>query len=251
MGQGAFWAVLGVGAGLALIARQAGAQTPPRGDPSADYFDPVYDAPDDPEASADVPGRADVPLAEQLGLDDIDQWAAWPYLPGAEDMAQSNLQAFLYAIRSAEHNAADVASGEDYRTFYGGSRFSDMSDHPVITGEKKGVRLTPAQCRAAGFPGGVCVSTAAGAYQIIRPTWQRVRELYPRLADFSPASQDEAARRILAEIGAERLLRQGRIEEAIARASKQWASLPGSLAGQPTRSLQWVMARFRDGGGFA
>lgn len=171
-----------------------------------------------------------------------------------ENMGQSSinhdasLKALLYAIRTAEHGAW-VNDGLRYFRFYGGSGFSGTLDHPVATGEKTGVKLPDHYCRGAGLSPG-CVSTAAGAYQIILPTWRRYRasgRWGPRLNDFSVASQDEAARRILQDIGAIALLNAGNIEGAITRAGSQWASLPGSTSGQPKKSMEWVMAHYQDG----
>ena len=165
----------------------------------------------------------------------------------------SQINAFLYMIRNAEHVPAAVRTGRDYGTFYGGASFSDFSDHPVLTGEKRGVPLPDEMCRAAGFGPG-CVSTAAGAYQIIVPTWKRVRAAGswgPRLNDFSIQSQDEAARRLLIESGALRQLTAGNIPAAIEKASRIWASLPGSTAQQNPKPMGTVLAYFIDGGGVA
>lgn len=158
-------------------------------------------------------------------------------------------QAFLYMIRSCEHNAADVASGDAYNTFYGGSRFSDMSDHPTLTGEKAGVPLPPQMCIAAGIASGNCVSTAAGAYQINVPTWKDVRAGLP---DFDVQSQDTAAIRILQKIGALPLLLAGDFPGAVAKASSRWASLPGSKSGQGQRSFDFAAAKYNYAvGGYA
>lgn len=165
----------------------------------------------------------------------------------------SQLEAFLYMIRNSEHTRADALSGRCYTTFYKGAQFRDLSDHPVNTKELRGVPLTDAQCAGAGLKPG-CVSTAAGAYQIIRPTWDRVRAAGlwgPRLPDFSPASQDEAARRLLIECGALRQLDAGNFSAAVRAASGLWASLPGSNAGQNPKSLDTVTAYFSAGGGVA
>ena len=159
------------------------------------------------------------------------------------------MSAFLAMIRRAEVGGFDDALR--YRTFFGGARFDDLSDHPVATGAMRGVRLSDAMCRNAGFGPG-CVSTAAGAYQFILPTWRRLRAAgaggpgSPRLPDFSPASQDEAARRLVRQIGADILLMQGRLTEAIQRAGGQWASLPGSRAGQPQRTMDTLVGWFSD-----
>lgn len=153
---------------------------------------------------------------------------------------------FLYMLRSCEHNALDVASGADYATFYGGSRFKDFSNHPVITGEKVGVPLPPAMCVAAGISSGKCVSTAAGGYQITVPTW-RAYGLARGETDFSPEAQDRTAVRILDDLGATPAIERGDIETAIQLAGKRWASLPGALGGQSQKSIQFALAKFNEG----
>jgi muramidase (phage lysozyme) len=167
-----------------------------------------------------------------------------------------NEQAFAYMVRSAEHDARDIRSGDAYRAFYGHtperpSLFSDYSDHPAITGEKRGVPLPEAWCRHLGYPDGQCVSTAAGAYQINRPTWSQFREAdaaraWSRLEDFSPESQDELALRILEFDGVMPFIHAGNFHEAIMRASSRWASLPGSSAGQHVRSWEFVAQALTD-----
>lgn len=159
--------------------------------------------------------------------------------------------AFLYMIRCCEHRyPRDVLPvGPDapcYTTFFGGARFSDLSNHPVITGEMKPVRLSDAMCKAAGFGPG-CVSTAAGGYQFIRPTWERLRNKGEYLEDFSPANQSEAALRLLEEIGARNMYIEGDLEGAIRTAGKAWASLPGSRAQQNPKAMQYCIDRFNEG----
>jgi lysozyme len=159
---------------------------------------------------------------------------------------QANLSAFLYMIRSTEHvYPRDVVGDAAYSIFYGGSKFQSFRDHPVLTGEKKGVPLPDAMCAAAGLKPG-CVSTAAGAYQLIKPTWVRLRDRL-KLPDFSPLSQDQAAVALLDEVGALDLIYAGDIEGAIHKASKIWASLPGSTAQQNPKALAYALNRFDDG----
>ncbi len=157
-----------------------------------------------------------------------------------------SILAMLTAIRFAEHKDDDVKNGRDYFTFYGGARFEGTADHPAITGERQPVRLPERFCRAAGFKG-TCYSTAAGAYQINVPTWREFRRAGawgPRLNDFSPASQDEAARRILQATGAIARLDAGDLSGAIRLASGRWASLPGSTAGQPLERSETFARNF-------
>jgi lysozyme len=199
------------------------------------------------ESQIDMMENFDLPLI------DYENPPAWEPLPIPEfwidenDPSVKNLSAFLYMIRAAENRL--VGDESRYSRFYGNSTFSDLSDHPVITGEKTGVPLSARMCRAAGFPPG-CVSTAAGAYQIIKPTWQRVRaagQWGPYLPDFSPESQDEAARRLLLERGALQRLGEGDFAGAVNAASREWASLPGSRSGQPQRDLSEVISFYEEG----
>lgn len=213
--------------------------------PSADYFDPVYGetwASDAPEL--DQMGAGVIDLA-QLGVG-LPDFSTVDSMELADD---PNIRAFLRMIRLAEHTGADVASGADYATFYGGARFSDLSDHPCNTGELQPVKLSAAMCRAAGYADGNCVTTAAGGYQFTRPTWNRYRAQAPRLPDFSPRSQDIAAARLLRDLGVERLLRMGDFEGAVYRASGTWASLPGSTAKQGGRTMAFVSQAFANSGG--
>lgn len=160
---------------------------------------------------------------------------------------QQRRDAFLFMIRCCEHSAADVAEGVDYQTFYGGARFWDLSDHPVITGEMQGVPLPAQMCINAGFKSGVCVSTAAGAYQFTRPTWVSVRAQGARLPDFTPESQDAGALRLLEQIGALAAIDRGDVRGAIALAGKRWASLPGAIGKQGQRSYDFALSKFNEG----
>lgn len=172
----------------------------------------------------------------------------------AEATPEQRLSAFLYMIRASEHVfPRDVVNDACYGIFYSGLPFTNFSDHPVLTGERVGVKLPDAMCRNAGFSPG-CVSTAAGAYQIIKPTWIRVRMAGtwgPRLPDFTPESQDEAARRILQMVGALDAVLAGDFETAIHKASGQWASLPRSTAKQGPKSMQYALARYDEGLSYA
>lgn len=162
---------------------------------------------------------------------------------------QRQTDALLWAIGAAETSPAAMLSGDAFTTFYSGLRFSNLDDHPVLTGERRGVRLSDAMCRAAGHSPG-CVSTAAGAWQIIRPTWEAYRAAGswgPRLPDFGPESQAEAARRILGRVGALDALARGDWMGAVALASSQWASLPGSRAQQRPKSLEQFAGLYNQG----
>ena len=189
-----------------------------------------------------------VPLASQTNLVTNPIYNLAPVAPEVTAMnnPDQNISAFLFMIRSTEHvYPRDVINDAAYSIFYGGSKFSSFRDHPVITGEKRGVPLPDAMCKAAGLKPG-CVSTAAGAYQLIKPTWVRLRDKLG-LPDFSPASQDLAAVELLREAGALDLIQAGDIEGAIHKSSRIWASLPGSTAQQNPKALAYAMNRFDEG----
>lgn len=196
---------------------------------------------------------SDVPRESDANPDNTEPFEIpfdYEWNPGYGTEAENvdrRIKAFLYMIRASEHvYPRDVENNACYHLFYGGSVFRDFSDHPVITGEKTGIVLPDAMCSAAGLGPG-CVSTAAGAYQFIKGTWNRMREIAPRLPDFSPQSQDWAAIRLLNEIGALRLITAGDIPGAIAKASGTWASLPGSKAQQNPKKLSYAMDRYNEG----
>jgi lysozyme len=166
-----------------------------------------------------------------------------------EDIETKRLRAFIYMIECAETTPLDVETGRAFHVFYGNSTFQDLSNHPVLTGEKRGVPLSDAMCRNAGFGPG-CVSTAAGAGQINLPTWRSVcgaGEWGAALPDFSPASQEEAIRRVLMLCGAYEYVLAGDFDTALSRASTRWASLTGSTAGQRPKRYETVLAYYQNG----
>lgn len=156
-----------------------------------------------------------------------------------------NQEAFLALIRYAE--GTDKVA-DPYRVCYGYKHtIVSLDEHPAISGEWMGEKLSDAMCRNAGQKPG-CVSTAAGAYQLIRPTWRGIRDRL-RLTDFSPASQDRAALYLITNCGALDDVLRGRVQTAVAKCSREWASLPGNLAKQPQRRKDDLLAAFEGAGG--
>lgn len=156
-----------------------------------------------------------------------------------------NIAAMLYAIARAEDTAGQP---DPYRVCFGYAHtIKSFSEHPAITGEWRGEKLSDKMCAGAGLGPG-CVSTAAGKYQIIKRTWIGVRDKLG-LPDFSPASQDRAAVELLRQRGALGPLGRGDFAGAVAAAKKEWASLPGAGYGQGERSIAWLTDRFVEAGG--
>jgi len=140
-----------------------------------------------------------------------------------------NVRAFLKAIRLGEGTSDEAG----YYRIVGGGTFTDDSQHPNVR-----VRIERYNVW----------STAAGAYQIIGPTWRGLLKQYD-FPDFSPDCQDEAAVALIAGRDALQDVREGRFEQAVEKCSEEWASLPGSTAGQRTAALEDVLAVYLEAGG--
>lgn len=131
-------------------------------------------------------------------------------------LTHDNVLAFLAVIRAGETNNGPSA----YTMLFGGGHFAappwKHPEQPVT---------------ATGL-----TSTAAGAYQFLARTWAGLVRQYG-FEDFSPPNQDQGAVALIAGRGALDDVIAGRLEDAIAKCNKEWASLPGSPYGQPTRTL--------------
>lgn len=149
-----------------------------------------------------------------------------------------NLAAFLATIRACE----GTNGPNGYRALFGyraaadAPVFSDFAQHPD---QRFSFRQTDG---TLGF------TTAAGAYQIIFATWDRLR-LALALPNFSPPSQDAAATQLIRERKALDAVYAGDTATAFGRCWPVWASLPGSTYAQPVRSLAFAQQAFADAGG--
>ena len=142
---------------------------------------------------------------------------------------EPNVSAFLKAIRLGEGTTKE--SG--YMTIVGGGKFTDFKWHPKIR---------------VWIPRYKLYSTAAGAYQIISPTWQALASKY-KFPDFSPEWQDAAAVALIIEKGALDEIRKGELAKAVGLCSPVWASLPGSKAGQRQETFLAVQQVYKANGG--
>ena len=156
-----------------------------------------------------------------------------------------NRAAFLSAI---SHSEGTDKAADPYRVCYGYRHtIINLSNHPALTGEWEGEPLPDAMCIEAGLTP-PCKSTAAGRYQITRPTWNRLLTKVS-LPDFSGPSQDAAALELVREKGADTMIDGGQIADAITACNSIWASLPGNSAKQPQRSMSDILAFYTTAGG--
>lgn len=156
----------------------------------------------------------------------------------------SNLGAFLKMI---QHSEGTDKAPNPYAVTYGYQfTITDFSDHPAVLGTWHGESLENLGPQYAGL-----VSTAAGAYQLIKPTWIALKAKL-RLMDFRPESQDAAATELIREKGAIDLINGGQVANAIQLCHGIWASLPGSTSGQPQATMADLIRSYSsNGGGFA
>ncbi len=115
------------------------------------------------------------------------------------------------------------AEGADYGTMVRGEGsvpITDFSKHPdVMVTLSKSLK-----------------STAAGRYQFLYSTWVGLK-----MPDFTPDSQDKAAIKLFKRRRILKPLFAGDVEQAIRLGNKEWASLPGSPYGQPTRKMSELL----------
>lgn len=142
-----------------------------------------------------------------------------------------NVRGLLAAIRWAE----GTAGPDGYRMLFGGGLFDDFSDHPR-------------RVVAAMLGGKLLKSSAAGAYQILRGTWDGLQGPLG-LPDFSPMSQDIAAVELIRRRGALQHAIDGRIALAVDLIRKEWASMPGAGYGQPETKLASLVDVYQRAGG--
>jgi muramidase (phage lysozyme) len=152
-----------------------------------------------------------------------------------------NLAAFLSMISHSEGTDRQI---DPYRCCFGFRHIiQDLSDHPAVTGEWRGASLDFLGPSYLGK-----VSTAAGRYQLIKPTWLACKDAL-KLTDFTGASQDDAAVELIKQKGALNLVNGGQVAEAITLCHEVWASLPGSSSGQPQQTMAALIQSYGNAGG--
>lgn len=102
------------------------------------------------------------------------------------------------------------SEGGDYNVGFGKRRINDLSWHPY----RKGTFYDPRD----GSP-----TSAAGRYQYVRGTWERVARALG-LRDFSPQSQDVGAVYLIEQRGALRDVLSGNVVSAIQKLKPEWES---------------------------
>jgi len=134
-------------------------------------------------------------------------------LPSIDGVNPQDLNALLATIREVESSNDPSA----YNMLYGGDSFEGYDAHPNISKKfktKSGTELS---------------TTAAGAYQFLKGTWDEFAEKVG-ITGFSPQEQDQVAIQLLSDKGAIDALREGNYERALEIAGETWVGIGGKLA---------------------
>ena len=147
---------------------------------------------------------------------------SWPIRGASFETQTPEWKKLSSAIRFGEGTLGDAG----YSTMFGGSVFEDFEDHP----------------RQINSSGGY-TSDAAGAYQFLSTTYQPIAENLG-LNDFSPNSQERAARYLVEEKGIDPdapITTKEQFADVMEALAPIWASLPTkegvSAFGQPVKSI--------------
>lgn len=148
----------------------------------------------------------------------------------------ANVLRFLDLIAFSEGTSPVRGSDDGYNVLYGGGLFTGYQDHPRQ-------KLT--------FPinGKLVTSTAAGRYQLLERYWDAYRVSLRLAGGFTPENQDRIALQQIRERKALDDIKAGRIQQAIAKCSNIWASLPGNTYGQNPHRLDKLLAKWKELGG--
>lgn len=143
----------------------------------------------------------------------------------------SNLNAFLDMLALSEGTSTSpITKNDGYDVIVTGldgnpEIFTDYRWHPFSLSRRSKI------INSKGL-----TSNASGRYQFMLKDYKYYRDLL-KLPNFGPESQDTWAIRLIKERGALPLIEAGKFDEAVAKVSNLWASLPGAGYGQPEHAL--------------
>jgi muramidase (phage lysozyme) len=131
-----------------------------------------------------------------------------------------NVRKYLEMIKKSEGT-------KGYDSGFGNVKLSNLDAHPGTSHKFKET------------DGKKNTTTAAGAYQFLKGTWDGVQGKLG-LTDFGASAQDAAAVELLRQRGALDAIKSGDWSTALAKTGAEWASLPTSPYKQAKRSMDFV-----------
>ncbi len=129
------------------------------------------------------------------------------------------IKAFLDTIAYAE----GTFNSQGYNICYTGKFFEDFSDHPRVI-------------NCGNIKGRTVCSSAAGRYQFLTKTWDRVAKKI-NARSFNPFYQDLGALVLCVQAGAFDDIKNGRFENSVDKMRFAWASFPNAPYGQQRNSI--------------
>jgi muramidase (phage lysozyme) len=206
---------------------------------------------------ADYIGTSDTVETDTGDLEQNNDLSSWQTLLSSVDPMSymtpndRDVKAFLDMIRRCD---AGTEGPDGYRRIFKTSDgrpnyVSSWNDHPRVA--KRFWSKMANDWRWTSAAGGyqfMAVSPIPGGGSTKVNTWDRLQAKLG-LPDFSPASQDIAAKQLLLECGALAKLNAGDFEGAVASASSLWESLPGAKNKQPQHSMAECRTWFQQFGG--
>jgi muramidase (phage lysozyme) len=141
-------------------------------------------------------------------------------------LSNPNVQKVLRTIGQAEGTVGEKIA-DPYRIAFGGGTFDSLDAHPNT------------MASFTQTDGKKNKTSAAGAYQFLKPTWDDVSGKLG-LKDFSPRNQDIAALELINRAGALQDVLNGDTSAAFGKLGSTWASLPSSPYAQPKRSPGFI-----------
>lgn len=149
-------------------------------------------------------------------------------------LSNGNVKAAMATIRHTEGTTAE----DGYNYLFGSApgnelRFKGYATHPNVMRRSNGI-----------------ASTAAGAYQILKPIYDHLCKKYG-FADFAPETQDMMCLALMDEHNVLGDVARGKLltDEVLTKLSHIWASLPYAKYGQPTHTVADVRAVYTANGG--
>ena len=155
-----------------------------------------------------------------------------------DGLKQARVRAFLHLLRWLENTGVSDANSYYQRI---GHPEDPITAEQMINYRPKSEVVTIGQSGQIGQAYGKKNYTAAGAYQIVGPTWKTYSRLLG-IRDFTPVNQDLVAKTIISRFGALPDVENSQIRLAIRKLRSQWSSLPGGT--QSHHSEQAVEAKY-------
>lgn len=143
-------------------------------------------------------------------------------------------------LKTLIHAEGTDQGTDPYRVCYGFSHvIGSLDTHPAMNPAENWHGIPITSGKYAGL-----MSTAAGAYQITKPTFLMLSAAL-HTHDFQPGTQDAMALELCRRAGALPAIDSGDLPTAFRLLAPTWASLPGSTAGQGGRSAEVLIAAYR------